>query len=113
MLVGGREVNGRDEAGIEGGEDTLTRPLLPDLWLSVSSILMLPFHPSVTITALFRTNFRMDFPFDLKELPAFAVIGSVRPPFPGCGEQGMGCGCGLGETRARISCGGHQEKHEH
>ncbi|XP_012877091.1 PREDICTED: chloride channel protein 1 [Dipodomys ordii] len=30
---------------------------------------------AVTITALFRTNFRMDFPFDLKELPAFAVIG--------------------------------------
>ncbi|KAI4877334.1 hypothetical protein NFI96_017312 [Prochilodus magdalenae] len=30
---------------------------------------------SVTITALFRTNFRMDFPFDLQELPAFAVIG--------------------------------------
>ncbi|KAG8130250.1 hypothetical protein E2320_017033, partial [Naja naja] len=29
----------------------------------------------VTITALFRTNFRMDFPFDLQELPAFAVIG--------------------------------------
>ncbi|XP_062480022.1 chloride channel protein 1 [Pezoporus occidentalis] len=28
-----------------------------------------------TITALFRTNFRMDFPFDLQELPAFAVIG--------------------------------------
>uniref|UniRef100_A0A671K8I8 Chloride channel protein 1-like n=1 Tax=Sinocyclocheilus anshuiensis TaxID=1608454 RepID=A0A671K8I8_9TELE len=30
---------------------------------------------SVTITALFRTNFRMDFPFDLQELPAFAIIG--------------------------------------
>ncbi|XP_071986267.1 chloride channel protein 1 isoform X2 [Engystomops pustulosus] len=28
-----------------------------------------------TITALFRTNFRMEFPFDLQELPAFAVIG--------------------------------------
>ncbi|XP_066219025.1 chloride channel protein 1 [Saccopteryx leptura] len=28
-----------------------------------------------TITALFRTNFRMDFPFDLQELPGFAVIG--------------------------------------
>ncbi|XP_016311871.1 chloride channel protein 1-like [Sinocyclocheilus anshuiensis] len=27
---------------------------------------------AVTITALFRTNFRMDFPFDLQELPAFA-----------------------------------------
>uniref|UniRef100_A0AAR2M257 Chloride channel, voltage-sensitive 1b n=1 Tax=Pygocentrus nattereri TaxID=42514 RepID=A0AAR2M257_PYGNA len=32
---------------------------------------------SVTITALFRTNFRMEFPFDLQELPAFAVIGCV------------------------------------
>ncbi|NXT98642.1 CLCN1 protein, partial [Buphagus erythrorhynchus] len=30
---------------------------------------------TVTITALFRTNFRMDFPFDLQELPAFAIIG--------------------------------------
>ncbi|NXA55957.1 CLCN1 protein, partial [Nothocercus julius] len=30
---------------------------------------------AVTITALFRTNFRMDFPFDLQELPAFALIG--------------------------------------
>ncbi|XP_055002473.1 chloride channel protein 1 [Sorex araneus] len=30
---------------------------------------------AVTITALFRTNFRMDFTFDLKELPAFAFIG--------------------------------------
>ncbi|KAL0985126.1 hypothetical protein UPYG_G00153210 [Umbra pygmaea] len=30
---------------------------------------------AVTITALFRTNFRMDFPFDLQELPAFAFIG--------------------------------------
>ncbi|KAH0628538.1 hypothetical protein JD844_009865 [Phrynosoma platyrhinos] len=32
---------------------------------------------AVTITALFRTNFRMDFPFDLQELPAFAVIGEA------------------------------------
>lgn len=32
-------------------------------------------HFPVTITALFRTNFRMDFPFDLQELPAFAIIG--------------------------------------
>ncbi|XP_069038884.1 chloride channel protein 1 isoform X1 [Lepisosteus oculatus] len=30
---------------------------------------------AVTITALFRTNFRMEFPFDLQELPAFAIIG--------------------------------------
>uniref|UniRef100_A0AAR2J2G2 Chloride channel protein n=1 Tax=Pygocentrus nattereri TaxID=42514 RepID=A0AAR2J2G2_PYGNA len=28
-----------------------------------------------TITALFKTRFRLDFPFDLQELPAFAVIG--------------------------------------
>ncbi|XP_032824019.2 chloride channel protein 2-like isoform X2 [Petromyzon marinus] len=28
-----------------------------------------------TITALFKTNFRIDFPFDLQELPAFVVIG--------------------------------------
>ncbi|KAM8815544.1 chloride channel protein 1 isoform 2-T2 [Rhynchonycteris naso] len=33
-----------------------------------------------TITALFRTNFRMDFPFDLQELPAFAVIGRLLYP---------------------------------
>ncbi len=30
-----------------------------------------------TITALFKTRFRLDFPFDLQELPAFAVIGWV------------------------------------
>ncbi|GAB0177498.1 chloride channel protein 1 [Grus japonensis] len=35
---------------------------------------------AVTITALFRTNFRMDFPFDLQELPAFAVIGRLIYP---------------------------------
>ncbi|POI34116.1 hypothetical protein CIB84_002132, partial [Bambusicola thoracicus] len=35
---------------------------------------------AVTITALFRTNFRMDFPFDLQELPAFAVIGFLIYP---------------------------------
>lgn len=28
-----------------------------------------------TITALFKTRFRMDFPFDLQELPVFAVLG--------------------------------------
>ncbi|NXA31190.1 CLCN2 protein, partial [Eudromia elegans] len=28
-----------------------------------------------TITALFKTRFRLDYPFDLQELPAFAVIG--------------------------------------
>lgn len=48
---------------------------------------MLPFHPTVTITALFRTNFRMDFPFDLKELPAFAVIGLVGALFLGVGAE--------------------------
>uniref|UniRef100_A0A4W4EXV6 Chloride channel protein n=1 Tax=Electrophorus electricus TaxID=8005 RepID=A0A4W4EXV6_ELEEL len=32
---------------------------------------------TVTITALFRTKFRMDFPFDLQELPAFAIIGII------------------------------------
>lgn len=31
--------------------------------------------PTETITALFKTRFRLDFPFDLQELPAFAVIG--------------------------------------
>ncbi|KAM7421032.1 hypothetical protein PAMA_015291 [Pampus argenteus] len=34
----------------------------------------------VTITALFKTNFRMDFPFDLQELPAFAIIGRLIYP---------------------------------
>uniref|UniRef100_A0A8C7J7V4 Chloride voltage-gated channel 2 n=1 Tax=Oncorhynchus kisutch TaxID=8019 RepID=A0A8C7J7V4_ONCKI len=28
-----------------------------------------------TITALFKTRFRLDFPFDLQELPAFAILG--------------------------------------
>lgn len=32
----------------------------------------------------------MDFPFDLKELPAFAVIGSVGPLFLGVGSRGWG-----------------------
>lgn len=36
------------------------------------------FYLPVTITALFRTKFRMDFPFDLQELPAFAIIGWER-----------------------------------
>ncbi|KAJ8357841.1 hypothetical protein SKAU_G00206350 [Synaphobranchus kaupii] len=30
-----------------------------------------------TITALFKTRFRLDFPFDLQELPAFAVLGII------------------------------------
>lgn len=33
---------------------------------------------SETITALFKTRFRLDFPFDLQELPAFAILGWVR-----------------------------------
>lgn len=41
------------------------------LHLSVISL------PPETITALFKTRFRLDFPFDLQELPAFAVIGWV------------------------------------
>lgn len=34
-------------------------------------------HIAETITALFKTRFRLDFPFDLQELPAFAVLGFV------------------------------------
>lgn len=30
---------------------------------------------SETITALFKTNFRIDFPFDVEEFVAFALIG--------------------------------------
>ncbi|XP_059815329.1 chloride channel protein-like, partial [Hypanus sabinus] len=37
---------------------------------------------AVTITALFKTNFRGDYPFDLQELPAFAIVGIV------CGFMG-------------------------
>lgn len=35
------------------------------------------FQTSDTITALFLTNFTMDFPFDPQELFVFALIGSV------------------------------------
>jgi chloride channel 2 len=35
------------------------------------------FQDEETITALFKTSFRPDFPFDLQELLAFGVIGSV------------------------------------
>ncbi|KFO22097.1 Chloride channel protein 1 [Fukomys damarensis] len=62
---------------------------------------------AVTITALFRTNFRMDFPFDLQELPAFAVIGSVGPPGVGVVSREWG-DCGLEGQRVRghgICCG--------
>uniref|UniRef100_A0A8B9EX27 Chloride channel protein 2 n=1 Tax=Anser cygnoides TaxID=8845 RepID=A0A8B9EX27_ANSCY len=31
-----------------------------------------------TITALFKTRFRLDFPFDLQELPAFAIVQFMR-----------------------------------
>ena len=37
------------------------------------------FKNEETITALFKTSFRPDFPFDLQELSAFAVIGWVWP----------------------------------
>lgn len=51
------------------------------LFLSQRTLIMLYFlscpNFPVTITALFRTNFRLDFPFDLQELPAFAIIGWV------------------------------------
>lgn len=33
------------------------------------------YFSSETITALFKTRFRLDFPFDLQELPAFAILG--------------------------------------
>lgn len=64
---------------------------------------MLPFHPTVTITALFRTNFRMDFPFDLKELPAFAVIGLVGPLFLAVGIRGWGVARDQEEAGESIS----------
>lgn len=38
----------------------------------------------MTITALFRTHFRSDFPFDVVELLVFALIGVV------CGFAGAG-----------------------
>lgn len=33
------------------------------------------FSTAETITALFKTRFRLDCPFDLQELPAFAILG--------------------------------------
>lgn len=56
-----------DVGGSEGiwGNSSATQVYLPPLC----------FLPSETITALFKTRFRLDFPFDLQELPAFAVIG--------------------------------------
>lgn len=62
-----------------GGD--LLYPVGMDWWcVFIGQVLVVLFsHCSlclpVTITALFRTNFRMDFPFDLQELPAFAIIG--------------------------------------
>ena len=38
----------------------------------------------MTITALFKTSFRSDFPFDIVELMLFALIGVV------CGFAGAG-----------------------
>lgn len=43
----------------------------------VRTILFFFLFFSETITALFKTRFRLDFPFDLQELPAFAILGSV------------------------------------
>lgn len=89
MLAGKRKIQWKRRAGVGRREDTLTLVFL-SLQLSVSSHPNAAFHPTVTITALFRTNFRMDFPFDLKELPAFAVIGLVGPLFLGVGSRGLG-----------------------
>ncbi|NWX42074.1 CLCN2 protein, partial [Steatornis caripensis] len=44
-------------------------------WGSPHPAPLTPATPPETITALFKTRFRLDFPFDLQELPAFAVIG--------------------------------------
>ena len=62
----------------------------PPLFLSLLSFSSISLSPSLlppapsisllsseTITALFKTRFRLDFPFDLQELPAFAVLGYV------------------------------------
>lgn len=38
----------------------------------------------MTITALFKTSFRSDFPFDVQELFVFALIGAM------CGFAGAG-----------------------
>ena len=40
------------------------------------------FQDEETITALFKTSFRPDFPFDLQELLAFGFIGYVLTPPP-------------------------------
>lgn len=42
----------------------------------------------------------MDFPFDLQELPAFAIIGSVGLAALGVGRPGLGHSFGLERTQA-------------
>uniref|UniRef100_A0A8B9R5Y3 Chloride voltage-gated channel 1 n=1 Tax=Astyanax mexicanus TaxID=7994 RepID=A0A8B9R5Y3_ASTMX len=54
---------------------------------------------AVTITALFRTKFRMDFPFDLQELPAFA-INSLFDNFTWTKIWGSASPPGLGRSSA-------------
>lgn len=73
--------NRRGDTGLGGRKERILKA--DHLWFPLWGCLRhsrhdaWPLPPAVTITALFRTNFRMDFPFDLQELPAFAVIGSV------------------------------------
>lgn len=42
---------------------------------TVFRLLSVWFEQAATVTAVFRTNFHMDFPFDPQELFAFALIG--------------------------------------
>ncbi|NXJ72065.1 CLCN2 protein, partial [Rostratula benghalensis] len=56
----------KDEGTSRGVGETGVHPTRPPLT---------PVTSPETITALFKTRFRLDFPFDLQELPAFAVIG--------------------------------------
>lgn len=64
----------RDEGGVSWGMRGDQRWLRGGLDITPTSLCCSAF-PSETITALFKTRFRLDFPFDLQELPAFAVIG--------------------------------------
>lgn len=58
----------------EGHTEEVQEALAPPLGNPPQSPSLGDFPPE-TITALFKTRFRLDFPFDLQELPAFAVIG--------------------------------------
>lgn len=51
---------------------------IKEMWLCTGTLCF----SSETITALFKTRFRLDFPFDLQELPAFAILGWVLPLYP-------------------------------